>query len=194
MSDRMPVPAAGDRRRGRLLGAAVVLVVVTVGLLVALSESSPATLRAVTPADGATLAAPPPTVALVFDREVAPREVHLTVTTAGGDRVTVGPPTVAGTTVTAPVSISAAGGYLIGYHVVLPGGREVSGVDRFRVTAAGPGVPATAVPDPAAEAAGAATGHQHGGDDPLSLGLSLVAVAALLALLTVLVRPARLRD
>lgn len=112
------------------------------------------------PADGASLATAPDTVALTFNEEM--QAEFSTVTVVGPDGVAYQTGTVqaAGGTVTAAVlPLGPAGRYEIGYRVVSDDGHPVAGSVAFTLTAAGPGAavaPTTAAPQPAPAAAGPA--------------------------------------
>ncbi len=97
-----------------------------------------AELRSVTPANGATLAGPPTELVLVFNEDVNPAFVQVSLTRAGAP-VALAAPTVTHGTVTMPVPSGAevgAGAYRIAYRVVSTDGHPVSGASEFTVTGA----------------------------------------------------------
>jgi methionine-rich copper-binding protein CopC len=170
-------------RSGRVGSLAVAVVAVLVVVLAARVDAAPTRLAATVPADGATLTTAPGEVRLTFTGLVDPSVYHVEVATTGGVRVTDGAARLTGQTLVVPVRIEHPGMYLVGYHLVLGGGRELSGTSRFVVTSTGTGVPPpAAVPAPAPDSAAA---HQHG-VDPVSLavlGADGVLIAFLLAVL-----------
>lgn len=149
-----------------------------------------AQLLSVTPADGATLTQPPAQVALVFNEEINPAFVTVTLTT-GGASSPLGAPVVSGGTVTVPVpSGAAAGAYRIAYRVVSKDGHPISGASGFTVAAAtssaavqSPPVPTTAPPTGTAPAAVATTPVAlQPAAAPSSVPTLLTVAAAVLAL------------
>ncbi|WP_426502253.1 copper resistance CopC family protein [Dactylosporangium sp. McL0621] len=184
-----PAPARPGPVRRMLGGFVVAAVAITVATLALLDP--PARFTGTDPADGTVLGAPPSRVAAVFTGGFEPREMHLTVAPAGGGpSVTTGPVRRDGSAITVAVSITATGEYLVGYHVLLADGRELSGITRFTVSGTGP---APAAGGPPAEAEGDG-GHVHGGDDPLSLGLLALDLVLLVVVAIVLLRRPRRRD
>lgn len=173
-------------RAGTVGSLAVAVVAVLVMVLAARVDATPTRLAATVPADGATLATAPGEVRLTFTGLTDPSVYHVDVATPDGIRVSDGAVRLAGQTLVAPVRIAHPGTYLVGYHVVLGSGRELSGTSRFVVTSTTNSAPPPAAgpaPDPAA-------GHDHG-VDPLSLAV-LVADGLLIAfLLAVLLRRRR---
>jgi methionine-rich copper-binding protein CopC len=172
------------RRGGGWIVAAVAVAVVVLAL-----AAEPPPLRQVTsdPADGAVVDVPPASVRVGFTGLVHPAESHLTVTRrADGATVSQAAATLDGQTLTVPVGLDRPGDYLLGYHVRLADGSQVSGVSRFRVTGTGPArgtVPAT----------GPAGAHAHGADDPVSRGLLVLDLLLIAGAVTILLRPARMR-
>ena len=113
-----------------------------------------AELRSVTPANGATLAAPPAELVLVFNEDINPAFVQVTLTRAGAP-VALADTSVSRGTVTAPVPAGpdvGAGSYRIAYRVVSTDGHPVSGSSEFTVTAA-PAAAATPTAPPSSPAA-----------------------------------------
>jgi copper resistance protein C len=151
-------------------------------------EPGPPRLTGSSPADGAEVAAPPVAVSLTFSGRVDPGAVHVRVSRANGVAAASGTPTLDGRRVVVPVTVVDRGGYLIGYHVVLASGREVAGVVRFTVAAAGA---AAAAPEPARPVHDPG-GHAHG-VDALSLVLLSVNAGLIAALVWAMCRP-RTRD
>lgn len=96
------------------------------------------------PAKDAVLAQPPATVTLKFLATLQPKGALLTVTGPDG-AAAIGPATVAGKTISAPFTGSAAGAYTVGYQVSSSDGHQVKGSYHFTI-AAGPspsGTPTT---------------------------------------------------
>jgi copper resistance protein C len=176
---------------GRLAVGTGAAVVVAIGVLLFAETAGGANLGPVYPIDGTVLREPPGRVSLSFDTTVRPEQIHIGVADNRGDLVPSGAPVVAGTTITEPVTIRADGEYLLAYHIVLTDGRSFSGVNRFQVSSslAAATIPATSSPSPAAVAAG----HDHFGDDPLSVGLTIVAGLFVVALLVLLIHRPRPR-
>lgn len=169
-------------RWGKLAAAAGAVVVVAIGVLM-YAGSRGADLGPVYPADGAALREPPHQVSLTFDEAVQPAQIHIGVSDGGGHLVPSGAPVVAGAAINKPVTIQADGDYVLAYHVVLADGRAFTGTNRFRVSSS-LASPEAAPADAAQPAAG---GHDHFGDDPLSVVLTVVAAGSVIALLVMLV-------
>lgn len=173
-------------RAGTLGSLAVAVVAVLVVVLAARVDAAPTRLAATVPADGATLATAPGEVRLTFTGLADPSVYHVDVATTDGVHVTDGAARLTGQTLVVPVRIAHPGTYLVGYHLVLGSGRELSGTSRFVVTSTGNG-PAPPATDPAPDPTG---GHDHG-VDPLSLAV-IVADGLLIAfLLAVMLRRPR---
>ncbi|SCL34386.1 hypothetical protein GA0070616_4956 [Micromonospora nigra] len=179
------------------MSALVLAVGVSVVVLAAVVDPTPVRLTATSPADGAVLSAPPTEYALRFSGAVAPREVHVSVGPAdGGPATMAGEPRRDGDRIVVPLTVSAPGGYLVAYHLLLLDGTEISGIDRFTVAPPGgattSGVDAPAPPSDDAPPSDAAGGHAHAATDPFSLvllGLNLVLIVVAIAIL--LRRPGR---
>jgi methionine-rich copper-binding protein CopC len=169
----------------RLGGWLVLAVAVTVIALAAVAAPGPVRLAEAFPADGAALNAPPTDVWIAFSDGVPADTFHLVVAPDGGGATVSGTPRQDGRVLAVPVSISEPGGYRVGYHLLLPDGRQLSGVIRFSVTAAGDPVAAPRVPS------GRGTGHEHAGRDPLTLGLLVVDLVLIAGLLAVMIRRPR---
>jgi methionine-rich copper-binding protein CopC len=137
------------------------------GALIALALLGLSTVT-VKPADGSTLAEPPAEVSVSIPAGGV-REAHLSVASAQGVPVTGGPAVMRDGSLVVPVHIVENGTYLVAFHLIQADGQVIAGVTRFGV-----GV----------EPAGP-TGHAHR-DDPLTLALTIVAAASVLALLYVL--------
>jgi methionine-rich copper-binding protein CopC len=176
-------PARLRRRAGWIVAA----VAASVAVLALAADPPPLRQVASHPADGAVLDGPPGAVRVDFEGLVHPAEVHLSVTRrADGATVSEAPATLDGQALTAAVRLDRPGDYLLGYHVRLVGGAQLSGVSRFRVTGSGP-------PPATGPATGAADAHAHGGNDPFSRGLLVLDLLLIVGVATVLLRPARLR-
>ncbi|MDI1461475.1 copper resistance protein CopC [Catellatospora sp. KI3] len=177
----------GSRRLWTRLGTVLmVLVVGGTAVLSLLTDTEPPALSTVSPADGAVVGSAPTEVELTFAGTFEPREVHVTVADAAGR--TVGDrPEVDGDVVGVPVVLGADGGYLVAYHIVLADGQVLAGQTGFRYTrgAVASAPPRTAPP--------AASGHSHGGDDPLSIGLTFLAAVLVAVMVMMMVRRPRPR-
>jgi methionine-rich copper-binding protein CopC len=170
-------------RWGRFLAAGGALIVVAIGVLMVTGRRDAADLGPVSPANGAVLREPPHQLSLSFDAAVRPAQIHIGVSDENGELLRSGTPAVAGSAITEPVSLRADGDYVLAYHVVLDDGRTFSGTSRFRVSSlADPAAAAPAGPAPPA-----AAGHDHFSDDPLSIGLTVVAAGFVVALLVLLI-------
>jgi copper resistance protein C len=161
------------------------IIVVAIGALTFAGSTNGANLGPVYPADGAVLREPPRQVSLSFDAAVRPEQIHIGVSDGRGELVRSGAPVVAGAAITEPVTIRADGDYVLAYHVVLVDGRTFSGINRFRVSSSLAAMAlVTASPSPPAAVV---AGHDHFGDDPLSIGLTVVAAVFVIALLAMLI-------
>ncbi|NEA33574.1 copper resistance CopC family protein [Streptomyces sp. SID13031] len=168
----------------RFLVVAGAIVVVAIGALMFAGRSNGgARLGSVYPADGAALREPPRQVSLSFDAAVRPEQIHIEVSDGRGRPVSSGAPVTTGAAITEPVTIGADGDYVLDYHVVLADGRSFFGTNRFQVSSSF----AATAPVPAKPVPPAAAGHDHFGDDPLSIGLTVVAAAFVIALLVMLI-------
>ncbi len=112
-------------------------------------------LRSSNPANGSTLTTPPTRVSLTFGEAVTVQGSPIRVTGPGGVALAVGPASVSGATVSAPVTGSGpAGAYTVSWTVVSDDGDAISGKVAFTVrggVAEPAPVPAAAVtPSPAA--------------------------------------------
>jgi len=162
------------RRVSGIAVAAVALAVVGLGL-----AAKPAPLEAVAtyPAAGAVLDGSPGQVWVSLRGAARPREFHIAVSHRdGGVPVATAAARLEGQNLVATVPVLPAGEYLMGYHVVLADGRQISGLSPFTVGAAG-GPPPPAAAPPA--------GHAHGGKDPVT-GALLVLNIVLIGLVTLL--------
>ncbi|MBB6380405.1 methionine-rich copper-binding protein CopC [Pseudonocardia eucalypti] len=115
------------------------VLVVALALLTVLGVATPAwahaKLQSSSPAQGASLSAAPTQVTLTFGESVRPARNPITVTGPGGAAWTVGPATVAGPVVSAPVTPAGpAGAYVLTYRVVSDDGDPVTGAVRFTLT------------------------------------------------------------
>jgi methionine-rich copper-binding protein CopC len=138
------------------------------GALIAFALSG---VISVQPADGSTLVEPPAEVSVSIP-DGGVREVHLSVASEAGVAVTSGPVVTRGDAVVVPVRIVENGTYLVAYHLVRVDGQIVAGVTSFGV-----GV----------ESAGHSMGHAHA-SDPINMALTVVAAAAVIAMLYILFR------
>ena len=130
----------------RRMAAALLLAFVALGST-ALPASAHTELKSSNPAKGAALPAPPQQVELTFTEAVTVPADAITVTGPDGAKWTVGPATVAGAVVTAPVTASGpAGAYAIAWKVVSEDGDPVSGTIDFTLSAPATTTTTTTVP------------------------------------------------
>lgn len=190
-----PGAASGGRLVGRrrrlvaVLGVAVVVAAVLIGLRLATGTQEPAALVGAEPADGARLAAPPAEVSLTFSAEVDAGATHVIVVDPDGTPRSAGEPVVRGGTVRQPVEITGAGPLVVAYHVTFRDGRELSGQQRFVVGTAAGEVPPEAAEGALAAAEEADGGpHDHGRLGPLAGAAALAIVAGGATVLTVAFR------
>jgi methionine-rich copper-binding protein CopC len=132
----------------------VVALVLAVGaalLLGAAPAWAHSQLDASNPANGASVAAPPPTVSLTFNEDVQPGFTVITLIGPDGKDYHRGDVTETDQTVTVnALPLGPAGVYQIGYRVVSADGHPVSGKTSFTLTTAGPGSPEAQAPAAAA--------------------------------------------
>ncbi|HEY3260869.1 MAG TPA: copper resistance protein CopC [Pseudonocardiaceae bacterium] len=155
-------------RRAGLIVAIVLIGGAVLGVLL-LGRPAGATLSTASPPYDAHLATPPAAISLTFSTAVA--QAHVDVSGA----VTGTPAVTDQRTVTVPVTITAAGRYLVAYHVITTEGGELSGTLPFTVgdgsaaaAAAGPSEPASA--------------HHHGQIDRLTAAVIAVNLLVVLVL------------
>jgi methionine-rich copper-binding protein CopC len=130
--------------RSLVVAALVVLFTALLGAPAALAHTS---LQKSTPAAGASLAAPPAEVSLTFGEAVRLPAGPIRVAGPGGAVWTVGQATVAGATVTAPVTATGpAGVYTLTWQVIADDGDTIRGTVRFTLTA--PAAPVVAPASP----------------------------------------------
>lgn len=137
------------------------------------------------PADGATLDAPPVAVVLTFTADILPIAPAVLVRDAAGTVVLDAEPTVAGPVATAPLPADLApGAYDVSWRVVSQDGHPIQGAFTFTVAGSpGPAPPEPAATTPADTPATAdpesSTSPDTGSDDGGSLPLALGALAGL---------------
>ncbi len=185
----------------RLLGA---LLLAFTGLLVLAGPASAhAELTSSSPADGATLAAPPRKIELTFEEPVTLQPDPISVTGPDGAKWSVSTPTVTDAVITAAVNPAGpAGAYTLTYKVVSDDGDKVTAAIHFTLTA--PASPPTtsssaaaatssaAVPTSATPSA-AASGDSGGGGVPAWVWI-LIAVVVVVAAVVVALRLRRARQ
>jgi len=126
---------------------AVVLAVGTALLLGAAPAWAHSQLDGSSPADGSSVATPPPSVSLTFNEDVQPGFTVITLIGPDGKDYHRGDVTETDQTVTVgALPLGPAGVYQIGYRVVSADGHPVSGKTTFTLTTAGPGAPEAKVP------------------------------------------------
>src|SRR5690349_21207211 len=128
----------------RRIAAALLLAFVALGPT-ALPAFAHTELKSSNPAKGAALPAPPQQVELTFTEAVTAPADAITVTGPDGAKWTVGPATVSGAVVTAPVTPAGpAGAYVFTWKVVSDDGDPVTGTIDFTLSA--PAATTTTVP------------------------------------------------
>ncbi|MGW4061510.1 copper resistance CopC family protein [Amycolatopsis sp. NPDC004747] len=118
----------------RLFGA--LLLALSGVLLVAGPASAHTELESSSPAEGASLAAPPRKIELTFEEPVTLQPDPISVTGPDGAKWSVGTPTVVDAVISAPVTASGpAGAYTLTYKVVSDDGDKVTAAVHFTLTA-----------------------------------------------------------
>jgi copper resistance protein C len=201
-----------SRRRRRLVRITVwaailgLLLGVLSSLALAVGADAHASLRSVSPADGARLTQAPTQVVLTFDEPVSTSFVTVTVTNAAGDSVSAGRAAVTDAVVTQRLTAGLASGtYTVAFRVVSDDGHPVSDRTTFTLAlpGAGSGAPASGPaptmtpltsPTGAADPSGtdpAASGPPADDNTSLRLGLAVGLGALALAAGTALVALSR---
>lgn len=126
------IPASPHASLARVAGAVLGLVALFAVLLVSASPASAhARLDSSSPADGSTLTAVPPEIALRFNEPIK-EDLNEVSVTSGSTDVTDGKPQVDGSSVYQPVKYSMKPGkYSVSYKVVSADGHPVSGTLSF---------------------------------------------------------------
>lgn len=155
MADTLP------ERQMRILARIAALAAATLGLVL-VAPASPAsahvTLKASSPASGATLKAPPARIELRFTGTVAADRTTIEVTGADRQRVPVSRPAGSGSRVgVTPGTPLANGTYTVTYRTLSSDGHTVEGSYRFTLTAPAPAPTTSAGPPPTAPAPAATT-------------------------------------
>ncbi len=105
-------------------------------LLTAVPASAHTELKSSSPAEGASLAAPPRKIELTFEEPVTLQPDPISITGPDGAKWTVGTPSVVDAVITAPVTASGpAGAYTLTYKVVSDDGDKVTAAVHFTLTA-----------------------------------------------------------
>lgn len=104
-----------------------------------------AVLESSTPAQGASLSAPPTEIKLTFGEAVTLPQSPILVVGPGGALWKLGEPTIAGPVITVPVldANGPAGPYVLTWRVISDDGDNVSGTIRFTLSTATGGAAAT---------------------------------------------------
>lgn len=167
------------------------------GLLVLAGPASAhAELTSSSPAEGATLAAPPRKIELTFEEPVTLQPDPISVTGPDGAKWSVSPPTVTDATITAAVLPSGpAGAYTLTYKVVSDDGDKVTAAIHFTLSAPASSSSAAASPTSAAvsPAPSAAASSDTSGGIPAWVWL-LIAVVVVVAAIVVGLRLRRTRE
>jgi methionine-rich copper-binding protein CopC len=163
-------------RRAGLIAAAAALFVGAAALVVLLLGRPPgAALSTASPAAGSRMTVAPDAVSLTFTEPLA--RAHLAVSGTGG-----GQAVMADRTVSMPVSLPAAGRYLVAYHVVTVDGSELVGSVPFTVGSGRGAAADAALPElPVPELPEAPDGHHHSELGVLTVVVVAVNMAAALA-------------
>ncbi|MGW5746871.1 copper resistance CopC family protein [Amycolatopsis sp. NPDC003861] len=163
-------------------------------LLVAGPASAHTELKSSSPAEGASLAAPPRKIELAFEEPVTLQPDPISITGPGGAKWSVGTPAVVDAVITAPVTAAGpAGAYTLTYKVVSDDGDKVTAEVHFTLTAP---VPSSSAAPTSAAAAPATTASATPKPDPANaIGTSvpawvwiLVAVVVVVAAVVVALR------
>lgn len=129
----------------RLLG--VFLLALTGLVVLTVPASAHATLESSSPAEGAQVAQAPTEIKLVFNEAVTLPPDPVKVEGRDGTRWKIGPASVAGTTVTVPLTpAGAAQAYTVTYNLIADDGDNMSGTVHFTLTAPVPAETATSAP------------------------------------------------
>lgn len=149
--------------------ALMVLLTVT-GIFGATTQAwAHAELESSSPAQGASLSAPPTEVTLTFGESVTLPQSPIMVVGPGGVLWQLGEPAVAGPVVTVPVTSATgpAGSYVLTYRVISDDGDNVRGTVRFTMATASSGTaaarPSAPSTGPAQNAASASAPAEGGG-------------------------------
>ncbi|HET6710731.1 copper resistance CopC family protein [Amycolatopsis sp.] len=163
-------------------------------LLVAGPASAHTELKSSSPAEGASLAAPPRKIELTFEEPVTLQPDPLSVTGPDGAKWAVGTPLVVDAVISAPVTPAGpAGAYTLTYKVVSADGDKVTAAVRFTLTApvsssaAAPTSPAAATTEPATPTPTPAPASDIGAAVPAWVWI-LVAVVGVVAAVVVALR------
>ncbi|SEC48585.1 hypothetical protein SAMN04489727_3927 [Amycolatopsis tolypomycina] len=175
----------------RLFGA---LVLALSGvLLVAGPASAHTELKSSSPAEGASLAAPPRKIELTFEEPVTLQPDPISITGPDGAKWSVGTPSVVDAVISAPVTPSGpAGAYTLTYKVVSGDGDKVTAAVHFTLTApvsssAAAPTSSSAAPAATTESAAPAPASDVAAGVPAWVWI-LVAVVVVLAALVVALR------
>lgn len=157
----------------RLPRFALMVLLTVIGVLgLATPAFAHAVLESSSPAEGASLSAPPTEVKLTFGEAVTLPKSPILVVGPGGALWQFGEPTIAGPVVTVPITSATgpAGPYVLTWRVIADDGDAVNGTIKFTTTAAFSGttaVPATSAAPTSTPSAdfvpGAAPAHKSGG-------------------------------
>ncbi|MBE8521091.1 copper resistance protein CopC [Amycolatopsis sp. H6(2020)] len=176
----------------RLSGA---LVLALSGLLLVAGPAAAHTeLKSSSPAEGASVAAPPRKIELTFEEPVTLQADPISVTGPDGAKWTVGTPSVVDAVISAPVTPSGpAGAYTLTYKVVSDDGDKVTAAVHFTLTApvsssAAADTSSAAVPTGAASATQTPTPASEIGNSVPAWVWILVAIVGVVAAVVVALR------
>ncbi|HEY9417067.1 MAG TPA: copper resistance CopC family protein [Pseudonocardia sp.] len=170
----------------RLPRFALMLVLTVIGVVgLATPAWAHAVLESSTPAQNASLPAPPTELKLTFGEAVTLPTSPIVVVGPGGALWQLGEPTIAGPVITVPVTSATgpAGPYVLTYRVIADDGDSVGGNIRFTMATASRGtsaVPATSAAPTSTPSTdfvpGAAPASTSGGGVPVWVWVLVVAV------------------
>lgn len=165
----------------RLPRFALMVLLTVIGVLgVTTPAWAHAALESSSPAQGASLSAPPTEVKLTFAEAVTLPQSPVLVVGPGGALWQLGQPTVAGPVVTVPVTSATgpAGPYVLTYRVISDDGDNVSGTIRFTMATASSGTTAAAAsrPSPGSAPGAAPASALAGGGVPVWVWALVVVV------------------
>jgi methionine-rich copper-binding protein CopC len=190
-SDQPGRRAVGTPFRARIIALLVVALTSLAGGVATVTATAPPaeahdSLVSTAPADGATVAQPPTKVVLTFDEPALALGTAIVVTSASGQQVQAGAPSLVDNTVTQPLQPgSPAGAYTVIWRVTSADGHPISGRLTFDASAGSTvarSEGATAASSPAAQAPAPAATNSSGALLWVILlgGLALVAVVLVL--------------
>ena len=163
------------RRLIAVLVASLLALVVSTGVAAAHAK-----LESMTPADGATMAAPPTKVVLTFNEPIGSNGTQVQVKSPTGKNVASGDVQVIDNTVTQPVgAMVEAGRYEVDARIVSADGHPITVTGSFTVTHAG---------HPATDSAAPPTAKESGNSNTVTIVAMCLVMLVVVALAIVIVR------